>query len=264
MGKRKRGDTIYYGDDLNVDLDNPTNFKHRYKLKENYKYSRNWFLKITDFLLYNLIAHPILSLVCIFKGIKVVNRKKIKEIKKKGYFVYQNHTNYYDVFLFPAFINWHKRTLILGYTDTLSIPVVKHLGKALGYIPIGDSLTNQKNMMNYMEERIKKGEKVIIFPEAHVWPYYTKIREFSSASFHYPAKFNSPIVPLVTVYLARKHFKKKKPKILIEVGDPIYPKEELSIKENKEYLRNECIKQMRDIQSKYNQDEYYNYVYKNE
>ena len=33
--------------------------------------------------------------------------------------------------------------------------------------------------------RVGQNQSVAIFPEAHVWPYYTGIRPFSDASFQF-------------------------------------------------------------------------------
>ena len=42
----------------------------------------------------------------------------------------------------------------------------------------------------------------------------------------------------------------------------IDPKEDLNVHENREYLYNECIKQMKDISNSYKQYDYIKYIYK--
>ncbi len=263
MSKRKRNDTIYYSDDINVDFQTTKGAK-RIKLDENYEFIRKKPLeRFFSFILYYFIAHPILALFCVFKGTTFKNKKNLKELKNKGYFIYANHISNMDAIMINAFLIWNKRVNILAFSDSLSIPVVKHLVKALGFIPLGDSIKTQANMMKCFDYYIKKKQAILIFPEAHIWPYYTKIRDFPSGSFHYPSKCNAPVVPIVSI-MQKRLFKFLKPKIKLVVGKPIYPDPNKSIKENKEYLHSECLKQMKEISSKYKQYEYYNYVYKKE
>ena len=113
--------------------------------------------------------------------------------------------------------------------------------------------------INALALSIKRKENVIIFPEAHIWPYYTKIRDFKNGSFHYPAKLNAPIMPFVTVW--RKVWYRKRPCQTIIFGELVYPKQEFSIHENRDYLHSECLKQMKNIANSVNQYEYIEYIY---
>lgn len=263
MSKRKRGDKIYYSDDINVDFQTTGGAK-RPKLDENYEYIRKKPLEIFfSWILYWLIAHPILALVCIFSGITFKDKKNLKELKNKGYFIYSNHISNFDMIMINAYLIWNKRVNILGFTDVLAIPFARKLAKPLGYIPLGDSIKTQKNMMDCFDYYIKKKQAILIFPEAHVWPYYTKIRDFPAGSFHYPAKCNAPVVPIVSI-MKKRIFKNMKPKIKLVVGKPIYPNRNKSLRENKIYLHEECLKQMKEISSSYKQYEYYEYIYQKE
>lgn len=261
MEKRKKGSTIYYSDLLNDDFGEIG--LERMEVPSNYKYKRtnpinNFFSNI----LYYVIAMPILKLVCFFSGVKVKNRKSLKLLKKSGAFIYANHTNFLDMIQYQTIVTGYmKRVNIIGYSDTLSIPIVKHLARALGYIPIPTDFKGQAKFMDALKFYIDKNQFIVIFPEAHIWQYYTEIRPFTSASFHYPAKFMAPIIPIVTVF-RRGIFKNSKPKETLVIGDPIFPNSEFNLKENKEFLREECYKQMVSISSKYEQYKYFNYIYK--
>lgn len=256
----KKKKIIYYKDELNED------FKEiglpRPPLVENYKFKRdnpinNFF---SDFLFF-AIAKPLFYVFNFFCGVRYHNVKSLKKYRNEGLFIYQNHTTFFDMFTVQACVIKGKRTNIIGYSDTTSIPVVKHLARALGYIPLPDSLNNTKRFMDSLDYYIKdEKQNVLIFPEAHIWPYYTKIRPFRNASFHYPAKLNSGVLPVVTTFRKRKFF--KKPGLDIRVGEVIYPKRDLSVKENKEYLRDECYKQMCELASSVEQYEFITYIKK--
>ena len=79
MSKRKRNDTIYYSDDINVDFQTTKGAK-RIKLDENYEFIRKKPLeRFFSFILYYFIAHPILALFCVFKGTTFKNKKNLKD-----------------------------------------------------------------------------------------------------------------------------------------------------------------------------------------
>ena len=59
---------------------------------------------------------------------------------------------------------------------------------------------------------------VVIYPEAHVWKYYTKIRPYPSTSFKFPVHCNVPAFCMTTTYYKRKLG--KKPGIVVYIDGP--------------------------------------------
>ena len=60
---------------------------------------------------------------------------------------------------------------------------MKFLGNSiqlLGAIPIPNNKNGMKNFINAIETHINKKHSITIYPEAHIWPYYTKIRPFKA------------------------------------------------------------------------------------
>ena len=259
MGSKKdweKTKTIYWSDELNDDFDERG--LDRPPVPENYKYTRRY--KVLGWMAYYLFAKPFMGLYCFFHGVRVKNRFHLKELKKTGYFIYANHVAVADCFKFPAYCIPVKRVNVIGYSDTLSMKGVRCLARAIGYIPIPDDINNMKKMKDAIERLVtRKKEIVLIFPEAHIWPYYTKIRNFKAVSFTYPAEFNKPVVPAVTIWRGKPG---KKPKQTVVFGKPIYPDPELNVMENKAYLHEQCLLQMKEIASKYPQVEYIKYIKK--
>ena len=70
----------------------------------------------------------------------------------------------------------------------------------------------------------------MIFPEAHIWPYYTGTRPMRFSSFKLASKNQVPIVPIATTYKKRKFF--KKPRMVVYIGEPIMFDKALSTNEN--------------------------------
>lgn len=256
----KKNHTIYYQDEYNDDFGEIG--LNRPKINEKYKYIRHGFFNVTfSWILYYLIAIPILW--CVGKiacGIKVKNRKKLKSIRHKGYFVYGNHTHWLDAFTVSVFVCRPKRVNILGYADALGIPLVRKIVKSLGLIPVGDDVSTAIKMTKAINHYINKKETIAIFPEAHVWPYYNGVRHFVSTSFRYPAKLNTPIVPICTIY--RHVWYSKRPRMTIYVGDPIYPRSEYDSHQNSEYLANETYKYFVKIHNEHQSVEFIKYIKK--
>ena len=255
----KKTKTIYWKDELHDDFDEVG--LERPNVPFNYHYIRkNPINAFFSGILYHAIAVPVLATYCFLHGIRVENKRYYKKIKRDGGFIYANHVALSDVFKFQALISFGKRINILGYSDILSVPVVKHIVRALGYLPLPlkDDKDNFAKLMDSMSYYIKKKHQaILIYPEAHIWPYYTKIRNFPNNSFIYPSKILAPVIPAVTVWKERKF--RKTPRQVIRIGKPIYPLPGVSIQENKEHFLEECKKQML-LLSNVKQQEYIKYI----
>ena len=259
MAKAER--IIYY--DKPDEEHSGTKIKIKKPVDKNYKYlNNNIFYKFFSFVCYRLIAAPIAFVYCkLIKRISYKNKKVLKECKGKGYFVYANHTNQFSDVFSPNMINWPNKTYIVVNAENVNIPVLGGATKMLGAIPVPTKIDGTRNFMNALEKRILQGHPVVIYPEAHIWPYYTGIRPYSSTSFRYPVKFREPSYCFTTTY--QKGRSKKKPKIVIYVDGPFYPNENLPEKEQQEALHNEiyeCMK-ARSLNSNF---EYVKYVKKGE
>ena len=98
-----------------------------------------------------------------------------------------------------------------------------------------------------------------MYPEAHIWPYYTKVRTFKSGSFNYPAKLEAPVLPVVTTW--RKSRLSKKPKQTLYILEPIFPDPNKTTSDNKEYLYNATLEAMKKCADSISQYEYIQYIH---
>lgn len=257
----KKSRTIYWKDEINDDFDE-VGLK-RPSVPEGYKYKRtNPFNNFISAIFYHGIAKPVLGFYCWCKGIKVVGKKNIKKLNGKGAFIYSNHVAITDVFKYQAYVFfWRRRVNIIGYPDALSMPIVRNMTRALGFLPLplpGD-LRNMVALVDSMKFYIEKRQYILIYPEAHIWPYYTKIRNFHGGSFNYPAKLEAPVLPIVTTW--RKTKLCKKPKQTLYILDPIFPDPNKSPAENKEYLYKATLEAMKKCSESINQYEYIKYIH---
>ena len=235
MSKQK---IIYYTDELNNDFAN--NKIKTQKLNENYKYeNNNVFFKFFSFMFRYIVAVPILWFInVVILRVKIKNKKVLKKLKNKGYFIYANHVVPLDPVIIPVMTHPGKFTLITSSHDTFSIhPIVSFLVKSLGAIPVPSTIKMYDNYVKCMSNNIKKKKRVLIYPEAHIWPYYNKIRNFKASSFRYPVDEGAAIVVMTTTFKKSKIF--KKPSIEIYIDGPFYP--------NLDICRNEAVNELRDI-----------------
>ena len=250
----------YYHDELRDDF-NELGLS-RPPVPEGYKYKRtNWFNNFMSGILYYVIAKPIIGLYCVCHGIRVKGRRNLKAIRNKGAFIYSNHVAISDVFKFQAQVFFFgRRVNILGYSDSLSMPLVRNVTRALGYLPLplkGD-IKNMLALSEAMEFYHSKKQHILIYPEAHIWPYYTHVRPFRDGSFSYPAKCNAPVLPVVTTW--RKPLIGKKPKQTLYILEPIFPIEGMGVTENKNYLHEKTLKAMQEKADSVEQYEYIKYI----
>lgn len=254
MKKEQKGKIYYY---KSYDEDFLKSKNQNYKLKEDYKW-------IKDNILYKLCSKVIYFISYIFGlfyckfilHVKIKNRKILKKYKKQGYFLYGNHTQPMgDVFI-PACVCNHKRIYVVVSTANLGVAGIGPILPMLGALPIPDSIKNTKKLWEAIEKRIEQKKCVVIYPEAHVWPYYTKIRPFSSTAFKFPVKCNAVSFSMTTTYYKRKFG--KKPGITVYIDGPFMQDDKLTKKENEKKICKEIYECMKN-KSKNSTYEYIKY-----
>lgn len=216
--------TIYYTDEENEDFAATHGRIRTRSVDEHYRYRRkNPVFRLFSFLLYRLVALPLIFLYLKFRfGLRVKNRRAVRRLHG-GYFLYGNHTQYVaDAFL-PAYLSFPRRTNIVTSADAVSIPVVRQLVAMLGGIPLACTVHGRMAFLQTVKERTARGQVVAIYPEAHIWPYYNGIRPFSDASFCYPMRTGLPAVGFVVTYHRRRLFCHLPPLITVTLSDPVFP-----------------------------------------
>lgn len=228
----------YYKDELNDEF-SEAKITPRV-IDENYKYiHKNPLWDFASFLLQNIISMPIKILYGKIKfKIKYIGKEKIKKYKKDSYFVYVNHTqNFADVFI-PSLPMYPKRNHFIVNPENVSMKILGNSIQLLGAIPIPNNKNGMKNFIKAIETHLNKKHPITIYPEAHIWPYYTKIRPFKSVSFKYPIQYNKPTFCMTNTYQSYGK-KKNKVQIITYIDGPFFANPKLNIKEQKEDLRNQ-------------------------
>lgn len=228
---------IYYSDELNDEFSG-ANITPRI-IDENYKYThKNMFWNASSFILQNVLSMPIKKLVASVKfHIEFVGREKFKKYSNTGYFIYVNHTQQFGDTFIPSLANYPKRNYFIVNPENVSMKGMQTLVEMLGAIPIASNVKGMKNFMQAIDKIISDNHSVTIYPEAHIWPYYTKIRPFKDVSFKYPVKLNVPTFCITNTY--QKYGKyNDKIRIVSYVDGPFFPSPNLKPKEQQVELRN--------------------------
>ena len=252
-----------YVDPLNDDFAG-TKIEHRPLPKKFRFVHKDPFSVVLSFLLYRLIALPVLWIVGKLKfGIAVKGKKNLRSLRGKPAFFYGNHTQIADAWLVQCYLTG-KRTYIVADQDATSIPGLRYLLKLLGCIPVPEDAEQRKCFVEALEHHVKMRRGIVIYPEAHIWPYCTKIRPFGDAAFTYPAEMDVATVPFCVTYRKRRFRKNKSPLMTVHVGKPIYPNMRKSLPERKKELRDRVYDYMIDRACEDENVEWVSYVRKKE
>ena len=245
MSKEK---VIYYKDELNDDFAE-AKIQPRI-IDENYKYEHNIAWNICSYILQNILSMPIKYIYqkCMLKQ-KYIGREKLKECKKRGYFIYANHTQpFADTFMTSVAI-YPKRNFLLVNPINISLKGTGTIVEMLGAIPVPGNVQATKNFLNTINKKIEKGSTITIYPEAHIWPYYTKIRPFKDVSFKYPIKLNTPVFCMTNTY-QRCGKNMDKVRVISYIDGPFFPDTNLGVKERQKDLRDRVYNKM--VERSYN------------
>jgi 1-acyl-sn-glycerol-3-phosphate acyltransferase len=189
---------------------------------------------------------------------KFYGREKLKKAKGKGYVMYANHTNpFHDVFG-PAFAADRRIFTIISPVN-LKIPGIGKLLPLIGGLPLGKTKAEKAAFNAAVDKRLAQKNALIIYPEAHVWPYYTGIRAFKEVSFKYPVKYDVPIFTCTTTYYKERN----KVKIKLFIDGPFYPNQGLNNKLATKELRDIAYNTMLSRAQKENRFAKIKYIRKN-
>lgn len=250
--------TVYYNDELRDEFSSVKITPKR--IDENWiylRYGAGW--KIKRFLSYRLMAHPIGFAYSKAKFLwRVKNREVLKEIpKNQGFFLYGNHTQAVGDAFIPSLAVFPRPLYTIVHANNVSMPVLGKLNAYMGALPLPDNLKSARNFYSAIRARYAEGNGIMIYPEAHIWPYYIGIRNFPAVSFRYPVRLNAPCFVLTNTYQKRR--RGKRPKVVTYLDGPFYPDESLPAKAAAQKLRNQVYHTLQR-RSKNSDCEYIRYI----
>ena len=194
---------------------------------------------------------------------KFYGREKLKKARGTGYVIYANHTNpFHDVFG-PA-IAANRRIFTIINPVNLLVPGIGKYLPLIGGLPLGKTKEEKAAFNEAVDKRLAQKNCLVIYPEAHVWPYTTIIRKYPAGdrSFKYATRNNLPIFTMTTTYHKRKNKKRGDlPRMDIYLDGPFFPDPKKTESENRAMLAQKAYDSMQKM-SKHNTYEYFKYIKK--
>lgn len=234
--------TIYYQDELNDEFSEAVLAPR--KIDGTYKYVDDRLIKkFTHFFWYRVVAIPMAWIYLKLKfSHKIVGRKVLKAYKKHGFYLFGNHTQAIADALIPTMVSHPKTVYVIVHPSNVSMPVLGKITPSLGALPLPDDKDAAKNFIKAVERRTNEGKVISIYPEAHIWPFYTGIRPFSDKSFRYPVKYDKPVFCFTNTYQAKKPGGRVK--MVTYVDGPFFPDKSLTPEQRKKQLRDKVYENM--------------------
>lgn len=166
--------------------------------------------------------------------VKVIGRDKLSKYKDEGYFVYGNHTQMVnDVFMPLTLFGW-KNYYAIANQANWGIPVIGKTLLPYGGLSVGKNIKQAIKLLKAVKTLTKENAHIVIYPEAHVWPYYTGIRLFPETSFNFPVQADKASFVMTTTYQKCKFG--KHPNITVYIDGPFFPDSTLTKKEQQKKL----------------------------
>lgn len=228
-----------------------------FKVGEEYR----WILdrpmdKIISGILYGVAWFISFFYLRFFLRIRIVGKEKLKASRGEGIFLYANHTQPIGDVLLPAHAVFPRRIYTIVSPANLGIPVIGKILPHLGALPLTDSLSGLRELSAAIKEHISNGKCVVMYPEAHVWEYYTGIRPIDPMSFSHPARLNTAVYCMTLTYQKSRFF--SRPKATAYIDGPFYG-EGRSVRRREEDLYGKVVGCMRE-RAKASNFEYIKYI----
>ena len=221
MSKERQKKIIYYSDPLNEEF-SKVEIRPRI-IDGDYRYAHGRLWDFFSLIIQSILSMPIKTLFLKIKFRMIyIGKEKLREYKNGGYFIYGNHTQPFADTFIPSIANYPKRNFFIVSPANVSMPGMGWLVELLGAIPVPCDLEGMKHFITAVEQKIRRGHSVTIYPEAHIWPYYTHIRPFKDVSFKYPVNLNCPVFALTNTY-HRRGRRGDKVQIITYIDGPFFP-----------------------------------------
>lgn len=235
---------VYY--DNNFENENIINVWHplNFDIDENYEYvPKSSIFQFFSDLLYYLIAYPILYVLTkVIYDLKIEGKENLENIET-GAISISNHVLILDCAMVGLALK-DKRVFYTTQEDSFKIPFIRKLIRLLRAIPIPVENKNKPHFINALHDILYNKNIVHFYPEAALWPYYIKIRNFKTGAFRFAIRNNVPIIPMVFTFREPKGFRKlfkRKKDVTLKILEPI--KYEKSVTdENYRHSINEFLK----------------------
>jgi len=215
---------------FNEDL-RPYRIDNARPIDETYSYNFNVAEHILRFIIIGVLYLVVPILLFFSVGFRVRGKKNLKGLK--GGIIVTNHVHYFDSLMVEGLAPYRK-IFHTGAGFNSKRGIRGELLKLLGYMPLNGTFSAQKNFNKRLENILKKGGYVQFYPEHAFWLRYKKPRPYMDGAFKYAAKFSVPVIPTFITFESTplRRFFHMKERAVLNVLPPIYPDENLTLRDN--------------------------------
>lgn len=205
------------------------------RLAKDYDYVRyGLWNRLLDWLMLCVLWLVAVVYVRLVRRVHIHGRERLRPYLHSGLFLYGNHTQpVLDPFIALLTLTGSRPYGIVS-TANFGIPLLGRLMPWCGALPVIHTPLGQRRLTQAVYDHIRLGHPIVVYPEAHVWPYCTQIRPFSAASFAWAVETAKPAFTMTTVYRHKHpnkkngnnadiHLEREVPRMDIYIDGPFFP-----------------------------------------
>ena len=152
-------------------------------------------VRILRFLLYYVIAIPILYFIVLFEyGLKMRGKHNLRGLH--GAVVVCNHVHPLDCAMIACTL-CPRRVVFATLKRNFRIPVAGFLIRQLCSLSVGEDLSEVRAFVEEASGLLQKGRWLCIYPEGVLHRYTPQLMQFHSGAFHLAHRVGKPVCPLV-------------------------------------------------------------------
>ena len=211
----------------------------------NKKLSSKISTKIANKVALNFINNLIKDKKMIIKDI--IGMENINSIDT-GFVMTCNHFNPFDNFALHKVIEQSKHHKNKKFYKVIREGNYTNFGGIYGYffkhcdtLPLSSIKRTMINFMHAINEILTRGDIVLVYPEQSLWLNYKKPKPLNNGAFVFAINNNVPVLPCFITFEDSDILQEDGEYVqeyTINILPPIYPKKDISKKENVEYMKN--------------------------
>lgn len=222
----------------------------------NRKFSSFLWMKFANFLARSYINSLLKKRMMIIKEVRGL--ENYIELKNKGAFITCNHFNAFDNFAVYKAIEkhvWHRELVKVcregNYTNFPGF--FGFLFKHCNTLPLSSVPSTMKLFMHAVKSYLSQGRQILIYPEQAMWWNYRKPRPLTIGTYKMAAENNVPVLPF---FITMNDSEVVGPdgffvqEYTVHILKPIYPKPELSLRQNANYMREQNYSVWKELYEK--------------
>lgn len=175
-------------------------------------------------------------------GFRIVGKENLSRSMPGGMVTVCNHVHPLDCTMVDLAL-YPRRVHYVTLESNFRIPVVRHLIRVLGGVPLPQNPIRMLEMFRAMEAAARDGAVVHIYPEGVLIPYSETLRPFQNGAFRFAVHGQMTVVPMVieqTPPTGWRKWLKRRPCLTLHILPPQKMDQSLPTKRAAAVLEQDC------------------------